>query len=177
MTTTQIKGNVELCETASTVLTAYKPITMGYTVSPTSFNQIGYTTYVPYFTNTYVFSGGNLIYGWITGLPAGTYMCSASMFTNIDMDFMRIFWASTSFVPTTGQNFGTSSTADRTIIQSSEVEINDTITPITSGDTFNCSSPIMISGLFTTICFVTNTFTTGTPSGIMSESYSITRIG
>jgi hypothetical protein len=171
--TTQLKGSVELADGTSTVLTAKKPITMGYTISPTSYNQIGYSETSAFATYTYVFSGGDKIYGWRAALPAGTYMCSAQCYNSIATDYNRFVWSAIQLTPTSGYNWTDIPAGEKFVVATSDFTPPNNIAFARN----QTSTTIMISGLYTTICFVTNTFVAGTPSADMSQAYTITRIG
>jgi len=173
MTTTQLKGNVELCESDSTVLTIKKPITMGYTTGPTTSSQIGYVNYAAYFNNTYNFVGGDKTYGWYTSLPAGTYVCSASFQTGTATSYTKCFWAKLQTnIITLGQDY-TSFVSP--ITSDSSVYIKGTGN--LASDTGLSSTTISLSGAYTSIAFFTNTFITGSPSAVLTESITVTRIG
>jgi len=69
-TTIQLKGNVELCDDASTALTIKKPITPSYTYPPSTNTMIGFQTKPTITWSTSAFSS----IATSVSLPIGNYM-------------------------------------------------------------------------------------------------------
>jgi len=100
MTTTQLKGNVQLCETSSTVLTIYKPITFGWTSIPTSGTQLGWS-----FTSTQVSTttiSNTTFLGTISIAQAGCYM----IFVNAQVQNNVAGVVTSAFISVNGTSIG-----------------------------------------------------------------------
>lgn len=149
------------------------PLTPTYTVAPTS-TQIGFTEVLPDETSvSIVLYGGQRTWRWFV-VSQGTYIVSGSIVPTVTLNFFKLSFCALKVTPTgAGYDINTVAAADKAFSDSGATNYS---AGLAATDRMSICTTIYVPAGWTSIAFVNNCFTAGTPTSTIKTAITLTRI-